>query len=36
MMNVMAAGKAAQSNAKLIQYHDSMMDSAVNTLGRVA
>ena len=35
MMNIMASGKAAQANAKLIQYHDTMMDHAVNTLGRV-
>ncbi|MEM9417944.1 MAG: flagellar hook basal-body protein [Planctomycetota bacterium] len=36
MMAVMASGKAAQSNGRLIQYHDQLMDKAVNTLGRVA
>ena len=35
MMNIMASSKAAQANAKLIQYHDTMTDHAVNTLGRV-
>ncbi|MEM9883378.1 MAG: flagellar hook-basal body complex protein [Planctomycetota bacterium] len=36
MMAVMASGKAAQSNGRMIQYHDQLMDRAVNTLGRVA
>lgn len=36
MMSVMASSKAAQGNARLIQYHDGLMDKAVNTLGRVA
>lgn len=36
MMNIMATTKAATSNANLIKYHDQLMDSAVNTLGRVA
>jgi len=36
MMQIMAAAKAATANAKLIKYHDSMMDKAINTLGRVA
>lgn len=36
MMSVMASSKAAQGNARLIQYHDQLMDKAVNTLGRVA
>ncbi|MEM9913826.1 MAG: flagellar hook-basal body protein [Planctomycetota bacterium] len=36
MMAVMASGKAASGNARLIQYHDQLMDKAVNTLGRVA
>lgn len=33
---LMAASKAAQANAKLMQYHDSLMDQAINTLGRIA
>lgn len=36
MMNIMATTKAATGNANLIKYHDQLMDSAVNTLGRVA
>jgi len=36
LMNVTKASKAVTSNSKLIQYHDKLMDSAVNTLGRVA
>lgn len=36
MMQIMATTKAATSNARLIEYHDTLMDRAVNTLGRVA
>ena len=36
MMNIMATTKAATANANLIKYHDTLMDRAVNTLGRVA
>ncbi|MEM8738207.1 MAG: flagellar hook-basal body protein [Planctomycetota bacterium] len=36
MMQIMAATKAATGNAKLIKYHDDLMDRAINTFGRVA
>lgn len=36
LMSIMAATKAATGNGKLIQYHDGLMDRAINTLGRVA
>ncbi len=36
LMNVTNAAKSATSNARMIQYHDQMLDRAVNTLGRVA
>jgi len=36
LMQVTKASKAVTSNSKLIQYHDNLMNSAVNTLGRVA
>ena len=36
MMAIMQATKAANGNARLIEYHDRMMDDAINTLGRVA
>ena len=36
LMSIMASTKAATANANLIKYHDSLMDHAVNTLGRVA
>ncbi|MEO1236307.1 MAG: flagellar hook-basal body protein [Planctomycetota bacterium] len=36
MMQIMAATKAASGNARLIQYHDTLMDRAINTFGRVA
>lgn len=36
MMQIMATTKAATANANLIKYHDTLMDRAVNTLGRVA
>jgi len=36
MMQIIQATKAATSNARLIEYHDKMMDEAINTLGRVA
>lgn len=36
MMQIMATTKAATGNAKLIEYHDTLMDRAINTLGRVA
>ena len=35
MMNMMSAAKAVNSNARMIQYHDTLMNRAVNTLGRV-
>lgn len=35
LMNVVAATKAATGNARMIQYHDQLLDRAVNTLGRV-
>jgi flagellar basal-body rod protein FlgG len=28
--------KAVQANARMLQFHDHLMDQAVNTLGRVA
>lgn len=36
LMNLIAATKAVSGNANLIRYHDTLMDRAVNTLGRVA
>jgi len=36
LMKLVAASKAAMSNANMIRYHDTLMDRAVNTLGRVA
>ena len=36
LMNLTAAAKAVSSNANMIRYHDSIMDRAVNVLGRVA
>ena len=36
LMNVTSAAKAATTNANLIKYHDTLMDGAINTLGRVA
>ena len=36
MMQIMRTTKAATGNANLIKYHDSMMEQAINTLGRVA
>lgn len=36
LMNIVSATKAATGNARMIQYHDLLMDRAVNTLGRVA
>ncbi|MFP4143731.1 MAG: flagellar hook-basal body protein [Phycisphaeraceae bacterium] len=36
LLQLTAATKAATGNAKMIQYHDSLMDRAVNSLGRVA
>ncbi|QQE10696.1 flagellar hook basal-body protein [Planctomycetota bacterium] len=35
MMDVMAASKAVTSNANMIKYHDTLMDHAVNRLGKV-
>jgi len=35
LMSMINATKAAQGNARMIQYHDLLMDKAVNTLGRV-
>ncbi len=36
LMQLIAATKAATGNARMIQYHDTLMDRAINTLGRVA
>lgn len=36
LMDMIGATRAATGNANLIKYHDSMMDRAINTLGRVA
>lgn len=36
LMELVAATKASTSNGNLIRYHDSLMDRAVNVLGRVA
>lgn len=36
LMQVIGATKAATSNANMIRYHDTLMDRAVNTFGRVA
>ena len=35
MMQIMQATKAANGSTRLIEYHDSMMDDAINTFGRV-
>jgi flagellar basal-body rod protein FlgF len=35
MMQVVAATKAVTGNARMISYHDKILDQAVNTLGRV-
>ncbi|MEM9752644.1 MAG: flagellar hook-basal body protein [Planctomycetota bacterium] len=36
LMNVINATKAATGNARMLRYHDTTMDQAINTLGRVA
>jgi flagellar basal body rod protein FlgG len=36
LMKLIAASKAAMGNANMIRYHDTLLDRAVNTLGRVA
>jgi flagellar basal body rod protein FlgG len=36
LMQVTSAAKAATGNANMLKYHDTMMDGAINTLGRVA
>ncbi len=36
LMRLTAASKAAMGNARMIQYQDTLMDRAINTLGRVA
>ncbi len=36
LMQLIAATKAATGNANMIRYHDTLMDRAINTLGRVA
>ncbi|MEO0587990.1 MAG: flagellar hook basal-body protein [Planctomycetota bacterium] len=36
LMKLIAASKSASSNANMIRYHDTLLDRAVNTLGRVA
>jgi flagellar basal body rod protein FlgG len=35
LMQVINATKSATGNAKMIQYHDMMMDKSINTLGRI-
>ena len=35
LMNLISATKAASGNARMIKYHDTFMDRAINTLGRV-
>lgn len=36
LMAMIGATKAATGNANMIRYHDTLMDRAINTLGRVA
>ena len=36
MMQIVSATKAATGNAKLIQYHDQMLNASVNTFARVS
>lgn len=36
MMNLIDASRAAEGNANLIRFHDTLMDRAVNVLGRIA
>jgi flagellar basal body rod protein FlgG len=36
LMSVISATKAATGNARMLRYHDTVMDQAINTLGRVA
>ncbi|MGB0767139.1 MAG: flagellar hook-basal body protein [Phycisphaeraceae bacterium] len=36
MMEIVAATKAATGNARMIQYHDQMLDASVNTFARLA
>jgi len=36
MMEIVAATKAATGNAKMIQYHDQMLNASVNTFARIA
>ncbi|MEM1099786.1 MAG: flagellar hook-basal body complex protein, partial [Planctomycetota bacterium] len=36
LMQVIDATKAASGNARMIRYHDTVMDQAINTFGRVA
>ncbi|QDU32685.1 Flagellar basal-body rod protein FlgG [Poriferisphaera corsica] len=36
MMDVMAASKAVTGNARMIQYHDTLMNHAVNRLGKIS
>ncbi len=36
MMSMIDASRAAEGNANLIRFHDTLMDRAVNTLGRIA
>ena len=35
LMHVTSAAKTATANANLIKYHDTLMDGAINTLGRI-
>ncbi len=36
MMDIVSATKAATGNAKMIQYHDQMLNASINTFARVA
>lgn len=36
MMEIVAATKAATGNAKMIQYHDQMLNASINTFARLA
>jgi flagellar basal body rod protein FlgG len=36
MMEIVSATKAATGNAKMIQYHDQMLNSSINTFARLA
>jgi len=36
MMQIVEATKAATGNAKMIQYHDQMLNASINTFARLA